>query len=262
MKEASRGFVKAVIIVAVLFSIIYFFSYKRWISKDFGSEEIKYNYNVGEKNNEDVVEVKKNSMSYLNLYNSVNYEFLENNFGEEFFDIYYNNQKFNDNFYTFVGIINLINKDLLINCNYDKILSLAQVDSSINSIFGNVKYNNISFKTKNGHLSIDYDNDLKGYHVVTDACSGFDFSNGGIKTEYYETFSSNDYLYIDEKALYMEYSLDINGKFSFNYHSGITKNDKILSNKYEEIDKSKIPTYRLIFKNIDGNYYFDSVEKK
>ena len=262
MKDASKGFIKAIVILGVLFAIIYVSSYKRWINKDFSSNKISYNYTDEEKNNESIVGANADNINFLDLYNSVNYEFLENNFGEEFFDIYYNNQKFNNNFYIFVGIINLINKELLINCNYDRNLSLSQVDSTIKNIFGNVIYDNVSFKTKNGYLSIDYDDELKSYHVVANRCSGFDFSNGGIKTEYYESSSSGGYLYVDEKAMYMDYSLDSTGKFSFNYHSGIRKNDAVLSNNFEEIDKSKLPTYRLIFKNIDDKYYFDSVKKK
>ncbi len=261
MKQAFKGFIKAFVIVSVLFSILYFVSYRRWLNRDIKSSDIKYNY-IEEGSSIKNVDLKKeNKSDFSYLYNKVSYEFLENNFGEDFFDYYYGNKLLSDEYYIFVGIINLIHNELVFNCKYDKVISTSLIDESIKSIFGDVKYNNTSFVTSNKHLSVEYDDESLSYHIKTDKCSGFDYSNGGIKSEIYEVYSFNNNLYIDEKVMYLDYSLDSFGNIIFNYHSGISKNDKIISNKYEEINKNDLPVYRYSFIEKNGKYFLKSIKK-
>ena len=216
MKEASRGFIKAIIIVGLLFAVVYIVSYRKWINKKFGDNNFKYN--------EEGLNVEKkevNVSDYLDLYNKVSFDFLENNFGEEFFNIYYGNEKFSNEYYLFVGVLNIISKDLVINCNYDRVLSSIDVDSSIKSIFGNVEYEKKSFETLNHHFSIEYNEELDSFHVLTDKCSGYDFSNGGIKSELVDAEMFQNKLYLDEVVMYVDYSIDSNLGMKFNYRAGI-----------------------------------------
>ena len=255
MKEASRGFIKAIIIVGLLFAVVYIVSYRNWINKKFGDNNFKYN--------EEGLNVEKkevNVSDYLDLYNKVSFDFLENNFGEEFFNIYYGNEKFSNEYYLFVGVLNIISKDLVINCNYDRVLSSKDVDSSIKSIFGNVEYDKKTFETLNHHFSIEYNEELDSFHVLTDKCSGYDFSNGGIKSELVDAEMFQNKLYLDEVVMYVDYSIDSNLGMKFNYRAGIDKNSKFISNSYEDVDKKLLPVYRYTFKNENNNYYLESIK--
>ena len=61
--------------------------------------------------------------------------------------------------------------------------------------------------------------------------------------------------------MYIDYSNDENGALLFNYHQGITKDDKILSNDLSTIDKDILPTYKYIFEINGKHYYFRQVER-
>lgn len=255
MREVSRGFVKAAIIVGLLFAVVYIVSYRNWINKKFDGTNFKYN-----EESQNVVKKELNVSDYLDLYNKVSFDFLENNFGEEFFNIYYGNEKFSSDYYLFVGVLNIISKDLVINCNYDRVLSSLEVDSSIKSIFGNVEYDKKSFETLNHHFSIEYNEELDSFHILTDKCSGYDFSNGGIKSELFGAQMIQNNLYLDEVVMYVDYSMDSNSNMKFYYRAGIDKNSKFISNNYEDVDKKTLPVYRYTFKNENNNYYLESIK--
>ena len=90
-------------------------------------------------------------------------------------------------------------------------------------------------------------------------CSGFDYKNGGIKEEYVKSTTIGDFLYIYTRAMYVDLSENEDGLLIFNYHKGITKEDDIIANDIDKLDISLIPTYKYIFKKVEGNYILSSV---
>ena len=256
--SAVRGFFKAIIIVGVLFIIVYYISYNKWLNHNFDNVDITYRTNDNTKNNKPV----KDDKEYQTLYSNINYELLEYNFGEEFYDIYYNNKPFYDEYYIYVGIINIIKNDIIVNCNLEKTITSSELKTKIKSLFGNVNYSNKSFTTKNNKISISYNSNEDKYTVkLNGTCSGYDYSLGGIKNIYRSTETNGDYLYIYEKALYVENVKDNNENVIFNYHNDINKDSKIISNNFEKIDFGSLPTYVYKFVKENNQYTIKSIMK-
>ena len=255
--SAVRGLVKAVIILGFIFIALYIFSYSKWSNRNFDDIDITYG---GTQQQEQKDEKQKVKADYKDLYGKINYEFLEYNLGYEFFDIYYNNKEFTDEYYLFVGIINLIKNDMLVNCKINMELNRLDIDNKIKELFGNIQYNNKSFKTNDGALSFEYDENSQKYLIKTNKCSGFDYSSGGIKNIYVESVIEDEYLYIYEKSLFLDYTKDSFGNIIFNYHEGLDKNSKVVSNSLENIDLKSIKTHIYKFINKDGKYTLISID--
>jgi hypothetical protein len=264
--NAGRGFLKAILIVGFVFAIAYFISYNRWLSQDFNKVDITYNANRFEDdlNNQNTSNDsnQSNKKEYNDLYQRINYEFLEYNFGEEFYDMYYGNKPFNDDYYIYIGIANLIKSDAVVNCNLETKISKEELNKEIKSIIGNVKYIDKSFTTKNGLLKIEYDSDNSTYNVkLNGKCSGYDFTSGGIKNIFQKAIEANNKLYIYEKSLYIENIKDSKGNISFNYHEGIDKDSKIISNSFSDINTELLPTYIYEFEKINDVYTLQRITK-
>ena len=262
--NAGRGFLKAIIIVGFVFAIAYFISYNRWLAHDFNKVDITYNANTEQTNQNVVDDNPKNDdkKEYNDLYQKLNYEFLEYNFGEEFFDMYYGNKSFNDEYYIFVGIVNIIRSNAIVNCNLETKVTKDELNKEIKTILGNVKYEDKSFTTKNGNISINYDSNKKEYTVkLNGKCSGFDFTSGGIKNIYQKAEEKNNKLYIYEKALYLENTKDLNGNVIYVYYEGLDKNSKAIGNSYDKIDVNSLPTYVYEFEKTNDIYTLIKVTK-
>ena len=256
-----RGFLKAIIIVGVVFAIVYFLSYNKWLHHDFDSVDITYREDEGQKKDDNKGE--ESTTEYKELYNSINYEFLEYYFGDEFYDIYYNNKPLSEEYFIYVGIVNIIKNDATANCNYETIIDSAKLKDKINSLFGNVSYTDKSFTTKNGYLTIEYNSSSNSYRVkLNGVCSGFDYSNGGIKNVFVKSVKEGDNLYLYENAFYLNYSKDVSGNIMFNYHKDIFSDSKVIANNFEKLDLSSVPTY--IFKFVKSNnvYTLQSITRK
>ena len=252
--SAVRGFLKAIVILGIILIVMYFFSYNKWSNTNFDNIDITYG---GKKDSDN--EITK--VDYKNLYEKINYEFLEYNLGSEFFDIYYNNQKPSDEYYIFVGLVNLIKNDMLVNCNIFKEIDKKTLDNTIKELFGNVLYIDKSFENKDKTLSFTYDEKSQKYTIKTSKCSGFDYSNGGIKNVYFDAYIEGKYLYIREKSMYLDYTKDEFGNIIFNYHDGLDKNSKVLSNSLEKIDLEKILSYKYKFIMDSDKYTLISIGK-
>lgn len=252
--KAGRGFLKAIIIVGFLFAIVYFISYNKWLNHNFDSIDIRYK-EENARLDDDQDELKTD---YKELYNSINYEFLENNFGEEFFDIYYNGGKISNEYLIYLGVINIIKEDIKSNCNFKIEINSTDLYNKIKTLVGNVNYEDKSFTTKNKHLNIEYNDSNKSYVVSVNKCSGFDFSNGGIKSTYKETKTENGYVYIYDNSIYLDYS----EKNGFSYHADIQKDSKVVSNSFENIDFNSIPIYEYKFRIGNGSNTLMSITRK
>ena len=257
----GKSFLKACGILLVILVVLYYISYSRWASNDFDDVDITYKDDyVDEKDaNTDKKSQTVSGEKYKYLYDYVNYELIQNNFGEEFLNNYYYGNKFSDEYYLYVAVINLLGNEMSVNCNIEKDIDSSSIRSKISELFGSVIYNDLSFSTSNGYLNIVYDENNNSYKVTTNKCNGFEYSNGGIKTEYVKSIIKDDYLYIYEKAFYLNYSFE-NG-MTFNYHSGMDENSEIVGHNYETLDLNKMPTYIYRFKKNGNSYTFVDVVK-
>ena len=246
-----RGFLKAVVILGFIFIVIYFVSYSKWSNRNFDDIDITYG---GKKE-----EHEKNKVNYKDLYEKINYEFLEYNLGSEFYDVYYNNQKPSSEFYLFVAIANIIKNDMLVNCNIIKELDRNIIKDKITELFGNVSYSDISFKNNDNSMSFEYDFNTQKYLIKTNKCSGYDYSSGGIKNIYYDSYIDKEYLYIREKSIFLDYTKASFGNIIFNYHEGIDKNSRVVSNSLDKVDLEKVTTNTFKFVMDNGKYTLVSI---
>ena len=255
MNDFGKGMLKGLAFVIIVGAIIYFVSYRNWLNQDFGDLVVEY------KEDEDVIKPTKEDVDYKDIYDKVNFKMLEENFGSEFYDMYYMNIPFSDEYYLYVAIINIIHKELLTECNYYREISSVEVEWKVKEIFGDVEFKKISFETKDKHLSINYNEGMDIFIVRTNSCSGYDYANGGIYTTALDYKTEGDYLYIYEKAMYLNYTYDNFNNLLFNYHEGIHSTDRIIANDIDKVDLAKIPTYKLLFKKTNDSYAFVGVQK-
>ena len=255
MNGFAKGMIKGLIFVAIIGAVIYYVSYRNWLNQDFGDLVVNY------KEDEDVVKPTKPNIDYKALYGKVNYKFLEENFGSEFYDIYYMNVPFSNEYYLYVAIINIIHKELITECNYYRELSSVEVEWKVKEIFGDVDFKKISFETEDKHLSITYNQEMDVFIVKTNSCSGYDYKNGGIYTTATDYKVEGDYLYIYEKAMYLNYTYDNFGNLIFNYHNGLKSTDKIVANDIDSIDLDSVTSYKLLFRKTNDSYAFVGVQK-
>lgn len=253
----GKALIKSIIVLVIIFSISYLISYNKW--KDNHFDDIDVTYKEEKSDDEKEIISKK---EYKELYNKVNFELIQRNFGQEFYDYYYKNKEFNDEFYIFVAVVNMIQNETLTNCNIERKIIGIEVQNKIYEIFGSVSYSPKSFTTADNNLVITYNDVDDEYLIKTNKCSDFDYTKGGIKTEYDKSSIIGESLYVYEKALYLDYSFDSNNNLIFNYHSGLDKDSKIIANNYESIDFNKVPTYVYRFEKKNNNYYFVEVEEK
>lgn len=258
MNEFFKGMVKGLLIIAVIFLLIYTLSYSKWVNEPFDDKVIEYN----DGNNDEIIK-KEDDVDYKKYYDAVKYQLVQNTYGQEFFNIYYGNEGFNNKYYTYIAIINIINNELLNNCsNYSKEIASVEVLWKIKEIFGDVVYEKVSFESSDGFLSIKYNSDSDTYLVTTNKCPNIDYTKGSISTTVEKTSVENNYLYVYEKALYMVHSTDELGNLVIYYHGGVTEDDTIIATDIENVDYQLIPSYIYMFKKDGNSYIFDGVRKR
>lgn len=257
---------KAAIILCFLFAVVYFISFSRWKNSHFDDIDITYRETDDETGKlEDMPSDKtdiEDEKKYKSIYEKVNFELLENNFGEEFQNMYYNGENFSSTYYIYLAIINIVKDKAKVNCNLKMDIDEAKVRFEINSLFGSVNYNNQSFKTKNGYLEINYNKEQNKYSVKLNKCSGFDYSKGGIKNIYSGYSLVGNYLYIQEHAVYLDYSQSVDGNLVFNYHSGVSKDSPVVGNDINKLDTNKLDTYVYKFEKEKEGYKLISITKQ
>ncbi len=256
MSNIGKGFVKALVILGVLGLAFYYISYRVWLSKGVGNVDITYREEGSSDTKEDLEKIP-----YKDIYEKVSFETLEANFGEEFSDIYYQGRNFTSEYYIYTAIINLLKDNFVTNCNYETVIPSDEVEFKIKELFNTPIYELKSFKTKNGLLSITYNASNKTFGVKISNCSGYNFDNGGIKVEFYNKEFAGNYLYVYEKAYYIDHSKDASGAMTFNYHSGPSSEYPVIANSYEKLKKEQVATFRYSFIRENGKYYLTGINR-
>ena len=260
MNKVLSAFIKASAVVLVLFIIVYSLSYNKW-KRNNNFDDIDITYRETGVDGEKVDATPKES-SHEELYNNLNFEFVENNYGEEFLPVYYGNQEMDFKFYLYMAITNIIKNETKTNCNFSTSIKKSDVDKMINNLFGTVPYVDLSFSTANNYMVVDYDLDNYLYNVtINNKCSEYDFSQGGVKNQYLKEEYKDNTLYIYEKAYYVEYIVDENGLLSFNYHSGPDKNSPVISKSADTLDLNQVDTYVYKFTKEKSGFKLNSIDR-
>ncbi len=256
----GKGFIKAVVVVGIVYAVFYYFTYNNWNSQNLDDIDVSYkeeNAHLGD----DYPETKEKTDDYRLIYEKYSFEFVENNYGEEFFDMYYKGTPFNSDYYIYLAIINLMNNENAINCNLEKTFTKDEVANKINELFGKVNYEDKSFTTKNNYLSIKFSGD--NYLVkVNNKCGGFDFTNGGIKNKYEKSLVLENELFLYEKAFYVDYSTNLDGNIVFNYHSLLTKDSPIVGTDFNKLNMDDFKSYVYKFTIDNGGYRLVSISEE
>ncbi len=263
MNNILKGLIKAIFVLSIIFSILYVASYKIWESKGF-EEDIDFSEYLDKE--KDVYEEVVNDKSNIGkeLYKNINFKTVEENFGEQFLDIYYNNEEFTNEFFLYLAVINLEKDTLMVECNSTKEISEEKIKEKIKELFSdNVEYKNQSFKTQNESLIIEYDETRNLYTVTNNKCSGIPFKEEYIQTEFLDSKEVNDTIVVTEIAYYVSYTLEPNDSYTLNYHSNINKDSEIVGNsKNANKDKEKFQKYEYTFvKTTDNQYYLSKIAK-
>lgn len=253
MKKNGILTLKIVLVVGLVSLLFVYKKYQNWVDEKWEVETPRYVMEDDDTFKEDV--------NLINLYKRINYQYVENNLGSEFKEIYYGKEKFNDKFYIYISIIPLIEEEIKVNCNINRVISGDNVDDMVKKMFGKADYSKIGFEFKDKSVKVEYNNLENSFNIKTTKCSGIDYTKGGVKTEYIKASQGKEMAYIEENVYYMKSLINSSG-MSYNYHSGVSEKDRIISNELEKIDKSKLPVYRLVFIREGENYYFRFVEKR
>ena len=242
---------KLIIVIAIILLLYTFKRYQDWLKKPMDPGIPKY---VMEDDG-----IDREQIDLKKLYETVNFEFLENNFGSEFKNIYYNGKEMNNEFYIYMGILPIIKDEIKINCKLNKEISGSNVDSNIKKMFGNITYKRISYEFSDKSVKIKYDDLRDIFTVETNKCSGVDYTKGGVKTEYISAYKEQNIATIEENIYFLK-TLITDSDLSYNYYLGFNEEGPLNSNSIEKLDRSKLPKYKLIFETKDNNYYFKGIK--
>ncbi len=267
MDNIFKGFIKAFFILVVICTILFSISYNAWKNEGFSDDLNLSDYFEEEKHYYPQVTDNKKEIA-KELYKKINYKFVEENFGTDFYDEYYENEDsdFSSEFMIYLAIINLEKDSFMTECNNKIILSSDVVDNKIQELFGtNATYENKSYENKEKTFAINYLSDSSTYEVVNTSCSGIEFQKNYIETEFFDSKQIDKNLIVTEITYYTSYTLKVDGSYVLNYHSGLTPDSNIIynSNMTANIDKNKFTKYNYIFVEISPNkYYLSKIEKE
>lgn len=259
MNDSTKKFVKVSVILLIVITIIYVIGYKKWEKQEF-DDRIDYSEYIEKPQlQEEKIITEKDAKI---LYEKINYKFVEENYGNDFFDIYYKNKEFSSEFIIYLAIINIQKDSFRIDCNKTIEIDKKIVDNKIKEIFGSkIKYNDTDIITLNNSLKIEYVENLKKYIITNSKCSGNNFGTGYIETEFLSYQETNGILQIIEYAYYIDYKKDEDGQYIINYYDSLDNTGNIIA-KNKITEKDKLLKYKLVFeKDTEGIYAFKKIEK-
>ena len=267
MNDMLKGFIKACVILLIIFCVWYFVSYKVWESKNFDDEYNYLKYYDEDEYNQVTAGDKVDLNIAKKIYDKVNFKNVNENFGNEYFSLYFGSKYLSidelpDEFLVYLAVVDLEKDSFLLECNTTRSINASIVDSKIKEIFGNINYEEKSFKSIDGSLEINYDKGSNTYFVTNKKCSGVLFGASHIRTEMYDVKARGNFLEIYEYVYYLEYIKNKDGSYNINYYDSLdNKGNVIAVNKLDDIDKKKFSKYKFTFVKKNGNYCFEEYEK-
>jgi len=267
MGNALKGFIKASVFLLILITVLYVVSYNIWENNGFEDDgnylkyfdEEEYNQSISNENID--LEIAKK------IHSSLTYKNISENFGKDYFSLYYGKDyltvnKLPSNFIIYLAIINLNNNSFLNECNNSITIPTETVDKKIKELFGNIKYDKISWKSKDESLEIIYNEEFDNYTIINKKCSGISFGEGHIETEFIESRISGNTLEIYEYVYYLDYVENSDGSYVLNYYDSLDNNGKIVATgELDNVARNKLLKYKFTFKIENDNYYFETYEK-
>ncbi len=247
MKDALKGFIRAVII---LFGMLLVFNLLKPII--FSRENNNANDNYGIPNNE-VIDNNKSidiqfdyNNDYSSLYRKYDFKNTEEMFGKEFRDYYYDDKKFDNEFYLYTAIVNLAKNNFILICNDTVEYSEKEVSDKIYELFGEVEYSPISYTSKDENLTIVYDGTNKKYSVTNKKCIGIDARTGYIETEFLGGKESGNTIVIYERAHLIK-EMKENDLDRLIHYKGVFESTGVANDENYNI-------YELIFEKNNNNF--------
>ena len=138
MNDVAKGFSKALVFIIVVVCCLFFIERNSLENKGIGDVNIE---NILEDERKEYTETKE---SYIEdakkLYEKYNFKFVEDNFGKDFFDVYYGKVKTLDSdisseFMVYLAIVNSYKDNFMISCNAEYEASEKEVNSKVKELF-------------------------------------------------------------------------------------------------------------------------------
>ena len=268
----TKGLVKTMMFVVIIFGIFYYIGYQNWLEEDFRDvdysqyieDEYEDKYESGESFQNNIANNSFDQSKAKLLYEQVNFKMIQDNFGEDFFDIYYGSESlpFSSKFIVYLSIVNLYKNDFMSNCYGTWEVSRDDVHSKAQEIFGDIEFDDVSFESGNRLLFIEYDS-LNEYYIVTNKkCSGIDFGTSYIETEFIEGVVQDNYLEIYEHVYFVDYKIEDGGAYILNFYSSLDDEGELVATEVlNKKDKEKMPIYKIVFKIENDNYIFKDIQR-
>lgn len=268
MNSVSNGVIKVILFAGIIFCIFYYVGYRNWLEEEI--PDVDYSQYI-EDSPEEEKEPIENSQDYnfdqakaKLLYEKVNYKMVQENFGSEFVNLYYemDANTFSDEFIIYLGIINLYKNDFINNCYETLEISKYEVQNKIKEIFGDIDFSFVSFESRDKLFSFIYDNEKEMYIVNNKKCSGIEFGIPHVETDFIKGVLKDDYLEIYEYVYYVEYIEKDNGALIPNFYSSLNNNGTLVSSEFlDDDDKEKMPIYKIVFSLENGEYVLKGIKR-
>ncbi len=254
MKEAGKGFIRAVGILIVLLVVFNLLKPVIYGNRSQSSEDA-YGIDGDEGETVTTKTTYDNKHDYESIYNNYNFRYIQEIFGSEFQDYYYRNKTFDDNFYLYVTVMNLTKNKFTLICHNSIDISETTIKEKMTELFGNVTYTNKSYTTSDNNLAILYNGDNKTYTVENRRCSGVDIKNGYIETKFLGGKETNGIIEIYENAHLVKQTEDANGVLTINNYYGVGESTGIAKTT------TNYHIYKYTFTKSGDSFYLTKIEK-
>ena len=142
-------------------------------------------------------------------------------------------------------------------------INVVTFNKTIQSIFGNIKYENRNIAYDCAYGSAIYDEAQNNYIYSGQACGGAGLPY--IDSKIIQVKKYNDRMEIIEKIAYIEYEIIDSTIYKLIYNN--PKDMKLIEKKLDSSEDifekylSELTSYKWTFKKDEDNYYFDKIEK-